>query len=259
MPTLLIILAVFTALRVATSGMASSSDVTRESLLETRTAMQDWIENERLISKERHEWKLTHEMLNARIGLVKTEIEQLEESIANAEQSITEYEEERAELHERNEDMKRAAGELKQLAAGLEARIKRILTRVPEPVRDKVEVLSQQIPKDPNNTEASLSNRFQNVVGVLNEVNKFHGEISMSSELRDVADGNSVAVTAVYVGLGQGYYHSANGKYAGLGTAGADGWTWTARDDAAPQISEVVGILKNDKVASFVKLPVDIK
>lgn len=82
----------------------------------------------------------------------------------------------------------------------------------------------------------SLSERFLNVVGVLNEVNKFQREVTVTSEVRKLAEtGSSAEVTAVYVGIGQGYYTTANGKSAGIGNATATGWEWTPNNAAAPQ------------------------
>jgi Protein of unknown function (DUF3450) len=93
---------------------------------------------------------------------------------------------------------------------------------------------------------------------MLNEINKFNREITMTSEVRTLPDGTSAQVTAIYLGIGQGYYVGADGTVAGVGTATADGWVWTTATAAAPRIAEVIAILKNEQVAHFVELPVRI-
>ena len=55
----------------------------------------------------------------------------------------------------------------------------------------------------------------------------------MTSEVRSFRDGNTAEVTALYLGIGQGYYVSASGTVAGVGTATADGWVWTPANDRA--------------------------
>ena len=54
----------------------------------------------------------------------------------------------------------------------------------------------------------TIAERYQNVVGVLNEVNKFNQDIHVVSELMELPDQPSVKaqVRAIYFGLGQAYY-----------------------------------------------------
>jgi len=119
-------------------------------------------------------------------------------------------------------------------------RTKRLLERLPDPVRERVKPLSQRFPEDPADTKLSLGERFQNVIGVLNEVNKFNGEVSVTSEVRALANGSSAEVTALYLGIGQAYYVNASGDAAGIGTASADGWVWTPADEAGLRRGDVI-------------------
>jgi len=243
-----------------TRDVRSQDPDTRDVILDTRSAMERWVENERQISKERSDWKMGREILQEQIDLLQQEISSLRGSIAEAEKKAEEYEDEHTKLKKKSERLKEAASQLAELLGDLEQRTKLLLQRSPRPVTDQVEQLSQQIPKDPNKTEMSLSRRFQNVVGILNEVNKFNGEIEMSTELRELpgADGNSAQVTAVYLGIGQSYYVTGNGRVAALGTATEDDWQWTPVNDAANSIQQLIAILKNEQVASFVHLPINI-
>ena len=52
----------------------------------------------------------------------------------------------------------------------------------------------------------------------------------------------------------------AYGKVAGIGfSVPGEGWKWKAANEAAPQIADAIAIMKNEKVAAFVKLPIEIK
>ncbi|MBC8206777.1 MAG: DUF3450 family protein [Kiritimatiellales bacterium] len=223
-----------------------------------RAALEKWVETRKVISQEQRDWALGKEMLSERVELVRQEIDSLKEKIADAENSISEADKKRAGLVEANEKLKEASGALAGTVLTLEKNTQTLLARLPDPIRERVKPLSQRIPENVEETKLSLAERFQNVVGILNEVNKFSREISLTSEVRSLPDGTSAEVTAMYVGIGQAYYASADGKSAGTGTSSDGAWIWTPANDAASEIAEAIAILKNEQVAAFVQLPVEI-
>ncbi len=226
---------------------------------QTRTELNEWVETRRLIAREKRDWALGRDMLNERIELVQREIEAQRQRIADANKSITEADKKRDELVSENEKLKEASSALVEVVTSLEKRTQDLLKRLPGPIRDRVKPLAQRIPEDPAATKASLSERFQNVIGVLNEVNKFNRDITVISEVRELPDGTSAEVTTMYVGLGRAYYVGANGAVAGYGAGTAEGWKWTAANEIAPQVADAIAIVNNEKVASFVKLPIEIE
>jgi hypothetical protein len=232
---------------------------TRESIDNARATMEKWVETRRVISKEKQDWALGREMLSERVELVEREIASLREKIDQAKESISDADKKRVGLVDENEKLKSAAGMLGGIAAKLEARTAALIARLPDPIRDRIKPLTQSLPQDPNETKLSLAQRFQNVVGILNEVNKFNREITVTSEVRTLADGNAAEVAAIYVGLGQAYYAGASGAAAGVGRPSETGWTWEPANDAAGQIADAIAILKNEKVASFVLLPAKVQ
>lgn len=224
-----------------------------------RTALEKWVETRRLLSQEKRDWALGREMLDNRIDLVRREIESLRARIKDAEESIAEADKKRTDLVDRNEKLKQASAALVETVEALESRTVELLHRLPDPIRERIKPLSQRIPEESKETKLSLSERFMNIVGILNSVNKFNRDITVTSEVRTLKDGTKAEVTALYVGIGQGYYASADGKSAGVGTATQDGWVWAPADDAAPRITEAIKILKNEEVAGFVRLPIRIQ
>lgn len=223
-----------------------------------RAALEKWVETRKVISQEQRDWALGKEMLHERIDLVQQEIDSLKEKISDAEKSISEADKKREELVVQNEELKKASSALNGTVLALEENTQSLLKRLPDPIRERVKPLSQRIPEDVEETQLSLAERFQNIIGILNEVNKFSREITLTSEVRSLPDGTSAEVTALYVGIGQAYYTSADGKIAGTGTSSADGWVWTADNGIAADISQAIAILKNEQVAAFVQLPVEI-
>ncbi len=233
--------------------------VPQSSVEQVRETLEQWVETRRVISKEKQDWALGREMLNERIELVQREIASLREKISLAEQSISDADKKRMELVEENDKLKEASETIHGIVTRLEARTGQLVRRLPDPIRDRIKPLSKALPEDPNTTERSLSQRFMNVIGILNEANKFNREVPVTSEVRTLPDGSVAEVAAVYVGLGQAYYTGANDTVAGVGRPSEDGWVWEPANDAADAIADAIAILKNEEGASFVTLPVKVE
>ena len=230
------------------------------SIEDTHVALEEWVETRRVISLEKRDWALGREVLEDRIEIVQDEIKALRERIAETEGDIAKADTARNELVAENEKLKEASNSLVEVIETLEERAKLLLPRVPEPIRERVKPLSQRFP-DPESeeeTKLSLGERFQNVVGVLDQINKYNREISVTSEVRTLPDGTSAEVTALYVGIGQGYYVTAGGDAAGIGMPTADGWTWKPANEAALQIQQAIAVLNNEQEATFVPLPLQV-
>lgn len=221
----------------------------------TRSALEQWVQTERVISKERTDWLVGKEALEMRVRLVEQEIETLSQRIAEAKASITEADTKRSGLVEEHEELKATGEGLTNAIAELEARTKALLVRLPEPIVERIRPLSQALPEDPAAAKVGLGTRFQNVVGVLNQVDRFHREITLNPEVRELGDGRTAEVAVLYVGASRGYFATADGLFGGMGYAGPNGWVWTSANDAAPEIARAVAILQNQAIADYVGLP----
>lgn len=240
------------------SGLCAQATTTT-ALDATKTTIEKWVETRRIISKEQRDWQLGRELLQQRIAVVTREIEELRGRIADAKATASATAEKEATARAERDRLQEATAGLAAVVEGLEQRTRDLLARVPDPVRERVAALSQRLPAAGTVTKASLGDRFQNVIVILNEVNKMAGELSVVTEVRTLPGGTSTEVTTLYVGLGQGYYVNAKGDAAGIGVAGPDGWVWTAANDAAPAIRDVIAIYRGEQVARFVRLPVRIQ
>ncbi|GJM23137.1 MAG: hypothetical protein DHS20C15_30520 [Planctomycetota bacterium] len=230
----------------------------KPAIADTRSALSEWVATRRLLSQEKRDWVLGREVLVDRIEVMGAEIDSFRERVGEAEATIAETDAKRAELFDENEALKLSATELAATVLALETRTRTLLARLPDPIREKVKPLSQRFPEDPADTKLGLGERFQNIVGVLNEVNKFHGEITLASEVRRLPDGSSVEVTSLYLGVSQGYYANASGTLAGVGSAGPDGWSWRPANQAAAKIRQAIAIAQAEQPAAFVPLPMHI-
>ena len=227
-------------------------------LEEARLRMSKWIETQQIISKERNEWQQGKEILVSRLDLVKKEIASLREKVKEAEAGIAETNANRQKLVSQNDELKATGAQLAQSVTGMEQGIRRLMKSLPEPIRTKLEPLYQRIPEDPANTRVSVAERFQNALGILNEVNKANNEITVNYEVHTMANGTPTEVQVMYVGLAQAYYVSGKGE-SGIGQPGEENWTWNPSNAIAADVLMALEILQGKHTPAFVPLPVTLK
>lgn len=225
---------------------------------EARSTLSRWVETQALLSQERRDWQDGKEILESRIQLLQREIAAVEEKTGELRGSRGEAEAKRLEILEETQALQEAGARLAGWATELEAGIRTLYPRLPEPLQQRLSPLFNRMPDHPETTQLSLAERFQNVAGILNEVQKANGEIALATEVRTLASGKPAEVKTVYVGLAQAYFVSVQGE-AGVGVPGDGGWTWTAADDLAPAIQETVEVLQGKAKPRFVPLPVQIR
>ncbi len=246
----------------ALSARMSAGDVDKISapptLEETRLKMDKWLETQQIISKERKDWQQGKEILLGRLEVVKKEIATLEEKTKQAESSVVEANKKRSELLTENDQLKAAGAQLTGAVAGMEGEIRKMFKQLPEPIQTKLQPLYQRVPENPTKTRVAAAERFQNILGILNELNKTNNEITVSYEVHNLADGRPSEVKAIYVGLAQAYYVSARGE-AGIGRPTADGWKWEPSKAVARDVLTALEILEGKQSPAFVPLPVTLK
>jgi hypothetical protein len=239
----------------AGAGAAAKAPPTLE---ETRMMMGKWIETQQIISKERQDWQQGKEILLGRLELVKKEIASLDEKTKQAQSNATDADKKRADLLTENQELKAAGLQLVDAVTQMEVKVHRLFKLVPEPVRQKLDTLYQRIPEDPNSTRISVAERFQNVLGILNELNKANNEITVNFEVHDLADGRPSQVNVIYVGLAQAYYISNSGA-AGTGRPTPEGWKWEPSGAIARDVLTVMEILQGKHSPAFVPLPAKVQ
>lgn len=241
------------------SGAVAAQGTDSELIDSARATLDQWVDTQRLISKEKEDWRLQKDVLEQRIELIESEIAALRDKIDETRGHIGESDAARRDLDARNDALQQAGARLAATIGPLESRVRGEVAWLPGPLRERIAPLAQRIPADPATTELSLSARYQNVIGVLNEINKFNRVVTTASEVRQLPDGTTAEVRALYLGLGQGYYVTKNAETAGIGRPGADGWVWTPADEIAPEIARAIAILENEQVPAYVPLPVTVE
>ena len=236
----------------------TSKPAAAATLEETRLTMDKWLETQQIISRERKDWQQGREILLGRIDLIKKEIASLEEKTRETEAIVVEANKKRDEVVAERDQLTAIIDQLTASVTAMEVEVRKLIATSPEPLKTRIQTLRQRIPEDPATTRVTTPERFQNVLGILNELNKANTEITVNYEVRTLADGRPAEVQAIYVGLGQAYYVSAGGE-AGIGRPAADGWQWQQARNVAPDVMTALEILQGKHTPAFVPLPVQIR
>jgi hypothetical protein len=223
---------------------------------EARSTLEKWVETRQILAKERADWDVEKQALEQGLALLEKETKLLDEQIAKAEATATQADKERQKLIEENEQLTGASVAVRDVIDDLEKRTLELAKIFPPPLHERIEPLFKRIPRQPASTHLSLGERLQNVIGILGEVDKFNGSITVTSDLRQIPNGDNVQVKTIYLGLGAAYYVDKTGQTAGYGVPGPAGWKWTAQDALAPQVAKAIYVYENTAAAVFVNLPV---
>ncbi len=245
---------------VLAAALITGAVCAQEEMEAARQNLGKWLETERLVSKEDQEWRVGKELLRERVDLIRRETQTVREKIDQTKREAAESTAKIREIKEQNDLLKSGMKPLITDIKQFELRILAILPWTPEPVRLRVAPLSQRIPANPADTKLTLSERYQNVVGTLNELNKAARELAVSGEVRKLADGRQVEATVFYIGMSQAYYVNEKSGVAGIGKLGPLGtWAWEEQNGLVNNIAQVLGIYKSEKPAAYVALPVSVK
>ena len=228
-----------------------------EELDRTKEALSKWVETRKLISEKREGWKVEREILSDRMELIRTERDELSEGIRTKQAEITEADQKREDRINENDALKNASATLGNRIYTLEREVLALLPYLPEPVLERIRATTQSIPKT-DESELSLSVRYQNLLYILIQLDKAANEILVVGDVRELANGTQAEGQTIYVGFACAYWCSNSGKEALVGTPTAEGWTWESNNEIASRVLDSISILKNEKVAEFIPLPVTV-
>jgi len=227
-----------------------------------RVKMEKWVETRQLLSKEKADWEADREMLEATRDLLRDQRQALKEQVAKLESTITQADQERVDLLLRRGESKRSTAAMREWQADLEQRVRALIPMFPEPLQKKLEPLIVQIPDDPEAARVSLGKRLVNVLGVILQAEKFDSTATLTGETRAVRpdDEQKVQVRTLYWGLGQAVYVDSQGRAAGVGRPGPDGWVFVEDRDLADDAKLMLDIYEgNVDTIRFVDMPVEIQ
>ncbi len=226
----------------------------------TRETLTKWVETKQLISKEKSDWASGKDILEDRVRLAEAETATVREKLKEISVAVAEAQKKRDELAAQTDKLKATAEKSKAMVIAAEKKLRPLLPQLPEPLREKLKPIIARFPEDSEKSTASMAERLQNVLGILDQASAFNSTVASVKELRTFPDGTRAEVTTVYLGLSQAYYTNREGSLAGIGHPGPDGWVWKPDNANGKKILLAVHILEGkEKGATFIDLPVKIQ
>ena len=224
-----------------------------------REKMGKWVEARQVASKEKSDWDAEKETLRATRDLLRQQRDSLRAEIEELEAQGTASDDERRDLLLERGDYLRTERALEEDVRAMEQAIVALAPRLPEPLQKKLEILLVQIPDDPETTKVPLGARLMNVLGVLAQAEKFDSTATFVGETRQVGD-EKLQVRTLYWGLAQAIYVDAQGRTAGIGRPGPNGWEFTNDPDLASDARHLLDIYEgNVDTIEFVRFPVEAR
>jgi Protein of unknown function (DUF3450) len=226
----------------------------------TRETLTKWVETKQLISKEKSEWASGKDILEDRVRLAQAETTTVRDKLKEISLAVAEAQKKRDELAAQTDKLKATAEKSKAMVIAAEKKLRPLLPQLPEPLREKLKPIIARFPEDSEKSTASMAERLQNILGILDQASAFNSTVASVKELRTFPDGTRAEVTTVYLGLAQAYYTNREGTLAGIGHPGPDGWVWKPDNANGKKILLAVHILEGkEKGATFIDLPVKIQ
>lgn len=249
-----------TLLAVAVSALPIGRGLAAEGALDaSEAAFGKWVEVQESIARERRDWTIEQEFLAEEIRLLKEEIAALKEKAGRLDEETKQTEADLTRLTGQNEEFKTAATRVEAVLPEFEQAVRALHGRFPLVLQETLEPLMGRLPKGGATIKASISERMQAVVGVLSQVDKFNGALTVVPELRTNPAGKEVQVRTLYLGLAQAWFVSLDGGFAGHGIPGATTLEWSPANEIAPEVKRAIDIQQGAGVAAYVSLPVKLK
>lgn len=226
-----------------------------------RTTLERWVETRQIIAQERTAWLAEEKTLTESIDFLKTEMASIKQAIADANVDISTQDDTQKELRTEINDAEEALKVVEAAVPVFEKKLLDLASIFPSVFVEKVATQMRRIPDPSSNraVSATLDERVQNIISILENIEYFNKTINLSSELRET-DGDTIEVKTIYIGFGQAYFVDEGMTTAGYGyPVIGKGWEWISMPEIAQAVTNTILVADNRKPAVFVSVPVDLQ
>jgi hypothetical protein len=240
-------------------GQSALQSQQSQKVEEAREKIQKWVETRQAISKERTEWKVQKETLEATRDLLNVELADLEGKIADLEGNESAADQRRAELTEEKNGLDAATASVRSTIADLELKLKQMVPYFPPAFAQQIDPLLRRMPEDPYNPgRISLGERLPNIVGILQSASKYNSTIHSYVDTVSVG-GQELQVDVLYWGMAIAYFVDRNNTYSGYKVPSADGWKTIEVPEIAESVRNLVDMYSRaNPNIQFLEVPVVI-
>ena len=223
---------------------------------EARELLGRWVETQRLQAEEESQWRQQEAFLRQSLELLREESGLLEKRLATLRESAAGQIDRREALEAENEALRDAADRFRAALDGIGAETAAFARFFPAPLAERVRSQLERLESDRDNV--SLPRRFQALLGILGEANRFNQSVTVARQTIDRADGGGVEVNVLYLGLAHAWFVNDTGDFAGRGRPAEGAWEWTPDPAMAEPVRRAIAIHENRRPAETVTLPFEL-
>lgn len=225
---------------------------------EAREDWDRWIELQKTIQKTQADWLVEKEALRQMSDLLRTQRDLLKTTLDRAKEEASAGDQERRKLSVRQSRLVQVEAELDRVIRVAEERGRKLSEQFPPPLKQKVGEFLARMPQEGQETSLGLGRRMQNLLAFMNEADKFNVVLTLTKELQPIS-GAEVQVDVMYLGLASAFYVDPEGRRAGVGYPGEQGWKWEPRDDQCVQIKKLMDMYRGDQVPALVNQELEVR
>lgn len=220
-----------------------------------QTLVSQWNQIERQSDQLQHSWALQKPIIQQRIQLLNQQRNKLKQKLQTQNTTKTNATKLRLELSKEQKkletDQQQTTHTLYEIARNMRA----IAPRLPRPLSDAWQA---ELPSKTGKQQIDNNKLLDNILTLLEKVDDFQKQITQHQQIMTF-DEEQVLVDQIYLGIGQGWYISRDGKYAGIGRPSGHAWQWHANNTLAPEIVNLLENLQSNKQLTLTAIPVLLK
>lgn len=234
-------------LLVTLSAQAQTAD-------KTEKLVQQWLDIERQTAALNELWQQEKPLLEQRVALLKAESKQLQQVLDKSQGQQSAVDKQRADLLKEQNQLELQQQQVTEFVTQLNKVLAEFEGQVPPVV-----LASWQQEDNAITDEQDTSELLQVALAKLNKLSEFANRISVNEGQLTTADGQSVLVKQLYLGISQAWFVSHDHSIAGTGKASADGWKWHFDNDIdADAIASAIAIYEKQQQAELIGLPMTL-
>ena len=226
------------ALGAACLLVASSHSQELDALKKTT---ERWIDVRSRLSKERSDWLVERDMLQATVDTLAATRDGLQENVSILELESKELSEQMAEATDRVASFEATNDIILERITGYEARMKELARWLPSPLLGEINPLLRKIP-GANDTSPPAPNRLQNVVAIATLIDEFNNDLTLTHTIKTLENGDVIDVRVLYWGLATGYATNLTGSDAWVLTPAPGEWKWKPAKENALAIKRLFDV-----------------
>jgi chromosome segregation ATPase len=236
------------------TGTAQAADA----LSETQTIIQEWVRTEQLISQERRQWEEERPVIGNILQILDAEREGLNEQISRAQEITSRANEERTALVEELSGYEATSETLESRVIDYERQLSVIANYLPAVLREELAPRYSRIGASTQTGSLSLSERSQAVFSIMAGITNFDSRMTLTTEVLDEIQNQSVEVRVLYFGLARAFYVNNNRTIGGYGVPSENGWQWYPQNDMSTTIGRALDIHETRVSPQLIGLPMEI-